>query len=198
MSDGIDQPPDERDPKAGMLRALLDQVIADQQSLSNLRERMYERQITYAGRLLFLDGATITLTFTALSAFGAKLVHGHGLSQAPQLFWAWSLLISAMILCIVAQRINLSTSVGSGAASHGRILMQRVGLGVGIVQAIAGPEVASTAPRLEDGLLETVEKKVNRWDRVHDWVLLAAEAFTVVAFVLLLFFMEANIRLMSA
>jgi hypothetical protein len=181
-------------PETDAARLLADLVVSDMQKVYESEERDHERQTAYVGRLMFLDGATITLTFTALGVIGTKLPAGHGFVNTSELFWSWSLLIWSMIFSIVSQKILLFASAEFAALGHGRIMESRMARIRTSMNPLLKTAVMAAASKLSNGFLDSAQKRISRWKGFGKWVLFVAEASTIAAFVLLLFFMEANVR----
>jgi hypothetical protein len=174
------------------LLALLDQVIADSREVLAAAERSFARQAAYTEKLILLDGGTLTLTFTALADVGSRISAGHYMSDSRELFWAWSLLIGAIVSCIFAQKLALTSASNWMVAQHSKVAMMRQ------------KEIPKMLQLLEPGLLTTQKadevlagldqhaKEASPQLRMAVILAFSAEAFTVSAFVLLLAFMKAN------
>jgi len=167
----------------------------DLPELLTIADSAFERATAYAGRLMLLGGGTITLTFTAIGAIESKLPAGHHLTHLRELFWAWSLLIVSMTCCIGSQKFLLAAGSEFMVNYLGKILLMRVSH---VAQAATEFGHVSTLDKDASPVVQKMKKseKTNAFrGRLGGIALIVAEGATVVAFVLLLLFMQANIKL---
>lgn len=144
-------------------------------------ERVYDRQLSYAEKLLLLDGGTLTLTFTALGVVAAHLAPGHPAVHPVELYLAWSLLVSAMICFIAAQKCTLT--LGNALLfNYAQILTANVKR----IPTINSDEFVTIMSKLK------VSQNAKFWGGISSYLLFIGEAFTISAFSLLLLFLEAN------
>jgi hypothetical protein len=158
-------------------------------------ERASERRLEYTGRLMLLNGGTLTLTFTALGVVVSKLGPGHQVVSLRILFWAWSLLIASMASCIVSQKFNVQATGDFTVANLGKLAMSRMS---GVIQAAKEFVVLEGAEEGHSRVMGDFTRlnSTNQvWSRLSTLFLFGSELSTICAFVLLLLFMKANVVL---
>jgi hypothetical protein len=176
------------------LLRLADQIIIDGREVLAAAERSFARQAAYTEKLILLDGGTLTLTFTALAAIGAKFSVGNCMADSGELFWAWSLLIGAIISCALALKLTLVSASNSIVAQHSKLAIIRQ---KGISQMLKLLGSGHLTAEKADEFIATLEqhiKKASPQLGMSITLVYFAEALTVTAFILLLLFMKANMR----
>jgi hypothetical protein len=189
----LDEAEEAKAAKEEKLKRLLEQaelLREDAREIMAAAERVSERQTEYAGKIMLLDGGTLTLTFTAIGAIEAKLTPGHHLTGLHHLFLAWSLLISSMIWCIASQKLLLASAGGVTMANHVKMILTRLGRVAREVKEL-GLEGSQIDPQLEK--VTKSDRKHVLWERFAHIFLFLAETSIIVAFILLFFFLRANV-----
>lgn len=174
---------------------VVQKIGVDFRSTIASEERGFEREISFAERLMLLDGGTLTLTFTALGFLGTRLNAGHSVVDIRLLFWSWSLLVGAMIGALISQRLLVDISSWCISHAHGNLVRAGMDALSPRLRQYPQVDVYEWSGSITDLFGMTVPYVATRM-RLKRVFLPLSELATISAFILMLIFVEANIQQM--
>jgi len=138
-------------------------------------------------RVLFLDGATLTLSFTVVTALGAHFSVNHPALHLPALVWSWRLLVIAMLACVYHNAVGINSIVHG--KMWGKLMVAQV--------TTKRLEIAAAQEDTSAGFQEQINLSRNallRTVRHCKYAYNAAHGVTLLAFIFLLHFVTINVQ----
>jgi hypothetical protein len=188
MSTTGNVPPDNPMPHSiapdAVLKLMGDVVSKNMEASSALVEKVYTARQSFYERLLVVDSATLSLVFTVVGLV-ANLSQHHSFrsSDASFMIWACWLLIASAVACLVHNYFNKDylTSAGSSKMLAAWDASREL---ISCYQTAAGEEPYPSTNKLSEES-EQLWKQAEVIEKICDYVGLAAQVLTIIAYSLL-------------
>jgi hypothetical protein len=182
-----------------MAHEIVNPIIAETKDLLDAFDRYNERHVAFQQKLLLLDGATLALTFTILTALSTIKGGGFPPLNLQMLLWSWRLLVAAIIFSLVGQVTGLWIMSATERGNKTAVLRMRLNLVKSFMPNLESESISrlTSAGGTDDETdhLNSPPAKRRRFFRAISNLI--AVSSTVIAFVLLLLFAQANVRILG-
>lgn len=170
-------------------------LLAEIREIGAATDKAADRFIYFFERLLLLDGGTLTLTFTMIAALHSVKERPLSVQHIAYLSWAWRLLFISMVSSLYTQLMGAKVSLSNAIFLRAKIMTVSLER---LKRALSQPpETLPAFVALEAQLSELdVSKSRKIQARITTVTAYAALLSTVLAFLLLILFAQANLGIL--